>query len=96
MLMNNLKNCFKATIIIVFAIGFFAVVSAPVHAQGKTTLIMGTDKPGGITHAAATGVAKIVTQNTPLSVRVRAYSGAEAWLPEMNTGMSLPWPLWKS
>ncbi|MFC1867287.1 TAXI family TRAP transporter solute-binding subunit [Thermodesulfobacteriota bacterium] len=84
--MNYLKNYFKATVIIVFAIGFSAVVSGPAHAQGKTTLIMGSDKPGGITHAAATGVAKIVTQNTPLTVRVRAYSGAEAWMPEMDTG----------
>jgi len=83
---HYLKNSFKAIVIVFFAAAAFTVFSGRAMAQDKTTLVAGTDKPGGVSHAAASGVAKIITQNTPLTVRVRSYSGAEAWLPELDSG----------
>ena len=81
-----LKHLLRTAFIFVFGAVVFTGISARASAQEKTTLVMGSDKPGGITYAAASGVAKIVTQNTPLTVRVRAYSGAEAWMPELDSG----------
>lgn len=55
-------------------------------AQRTATVAIGTDSIGGISNTVGSGVAKIVTQHSPVTVRVRAYGGPEMWLPQLNEG----------
>lgn len=55
-------------------------------AQKKNVIVAAGESAGGVTNAAISGIAKVVTQKTSTSVRLRTYSGAEAWLPLVDSG----------
>jgi hypothetical protein len=60
------------------------VLIAGAHAQ---TITVGADQVGGLTNVTSSTVAKVVSQNTPMTARTRVYgSGAEAWLPDLDAG----------
>lgn len=52
----------------------------------KKVLVMATDAAGGVSGTATSGIAKVITERSPLSVRVRSYSSPEAWLPDLDSG----------
>src|SRR3972149_3659709 len=64
-------------------LGLFAGSAA---AQSTMVVALGTDHSGGPPTTAGRGVAKIVTQRSPVTVRVRAYGGPEIWLPQLDDG----------
>lgn len=51
-----------------------------------TPLVFTTDQAGSTTNASANVIASLVSQRSPIQVRVRAYTGPEAWFPEVNAG----------
>ncbi len=50
----------------------------------KKVLVIGGASGGGVVGAATSGVAKVISQQTALKIRVRNYSTPEAWLPELD------------
>lgn len=74
-----------------FALGFAFVAAAGVIGGGealaqKKVLVIGGTSGAGVVTAATSGVAKIISQNSPIAVRVRNFSTPEAWLPELDSG----------
>jgi len=55
------------------------------HAQSRVEILAG-DAAGGLSYAINSGIAKVVSQNSPVTLRVRGYSGPEAFLPELDEG----------
>lgn len=55
-------------------------------AQAKSVVTMGADRVGSMVNAMSSGLAKVITQNSPVSVRVRAFAGPEVWMPQLNAG----------
>ena len=64
-------------------LGTFAGSAA---AQTRTAVALATDSVASMANTIGSAVAKIVTQHSPVTVRVRAYGGPEIWLPQMNEG----------
>lgn len=54
--------------------------------EKRSVVTMGTDKAGSMVNVMSSALAKVITQSTPVSVRVRAYAGPEAWLPQLDQG----------
>jgi hypothetical protein len=55
------------------------------YAQNRVEILAG-DAAGGLSYAINSGIAKVVSQNSPVTLRVRGYSGPEAFLPELDEG----------
>ena len=55
------------------------------YAQNRVEILAG-DAAGGLSHAINSGIAKVVSQNSNVTLRVRGYSGPEAFLPEVDEG----------
>lgn len=53
----------------------------------ESSVNIGTHAVGGAYYAMGTGVAKIVSENTPISGTVLPYAGPDAWMPEMRDGV---------
>lgn len=71
------------------ALGAVAITAAVGIGAGRAAaqvVAIGTDAIGGISHTAGSGIAKVVTQHSKVTVRVRAYGGPEIWLPQLNEG----------
>ena len=49
-------------------------------------VIVAGESNGGVITAASGGLAKVLSQNAGLKVRVRNFSSPEAWLPQLNSG----------
>ncbi|MDP6173811.1 MAG: TAXI family TRAP transporter solute-binding subunit [Rhodospirillales bacterium] len=52
----------------------------------KKVIVAAGESAGGVVNAAISRIAKAVTQKSSISVRLRTYSGAEAWLPLLDNG----------
>ena len=59
------------------------LLAAPALGQ---TLVYGTDRVGSIVNATGGSIGKLISQRSPLTVRVRAFAGPEAWIPELDAG----------
>ncbi|KUO72769.1 MAG: hypothetical protein APF77_02055 [Clostridia bacterium BRH_c25] len=53
----------------------------------ESSVNIGTHAVGGAYYAMGTGVAKIVSEKTPISATVLPYAGPDAWMPEMRDGV---------
>jgi TRAP transporter TAXI family solute receptor len=53
----------------------------------ESNVNIGTHAVGGAYYAMGTGVAKIVSENTPIKATVLPYAGPDAWIPEMRDGV---------
>lgn len=60
-----------------------ALLAAPAAAQ---VVVYGTDRVGSIVNVTGGLIGKTISQNSPISVRVRSFAGPEAWLPELDAG----------
>jgi hypothetical protein len=74
-----------ATAALIVAIVVAALVGT-LRAQTTATAVIGTDPVGGISNSVGSGVAKIVTQYSPVALRVHADGGSDIWLPQLNDG----------
>lgn len=59
------------------------LLAAPAFSQ---TVVYGTDRVGSIVNATGGSIGKLISQRSPLTVRVRSFAGPEAWLPELDKG----------
>lgn len=51
------------------------------------TIDLGTDSIGSVVNTTGSTLAKVISQHAPdLTVRARAFTGPEAWMPEMDAG----------
>ena len=75
------------TMLIIFVIVLWGAY-APSLAIGevKTRLSMGTDKIGSLFNALGNGYAKVISQYSKITVVVRPFTGADAWLPALDKG----------
>ena len=76
---------FPASRAVVGALTTAAVVGFAATASAQS-VSFGTDSIGGISNTVGNAVAKVVTQQSKLNVRVRAYGGPEIWLPQLDQG----------
>ena len=60
-----------------------AAFATPATAQ---TIDLGTDSIGSVVNTTGSTLAKVISQNSGLNVRARAFAGPEAWMPEVNNG----------
>ena len=60
-----------------------ALAAGPASAQ---IIAIASDAIGGVGNAISSGAAKVISQHSPLTVRVRAYGNPEIWLPQVNEG----------
>lgn len=67
-------------------LGLAAAAMLPASAPLSQTLVYGTDRVGSIVNATGGSIGKLISQRSPLTVRVRAFAGPEAWIPDMDTG----------
>jgi len=59
----------------------------PVHAQQlPKAATIGTNPPGTVFYALASGIAKVATEATPLQANIQPYSGTSTLLPLLNNG----------
>lgn len=63
-----------------------AVILLAPPAVAQKTVVHGTDRVGSIVNATGGTIAKLISQRSPITVRVRAYAGPEAWIPELDAG----------
>lgn len=82
--MTLLRNGRRAVLVAIAALAASAVTNGAL-AQ-KTLLVVGGASGGGVTGAATSGIAKVISQHTDIRIRVRNYSTPEAWLPELDRG----------
>ena len=61
------------------------ILCGTARAQPRVEILAG-DAAGGLSHSINSGIAKVVSQNSPVTLRVRGYSGPEAFLPEVDEG----------
>jgi len=80
--MMRLSAVFRRSVVIAICAGIIAVTK-PVAAQ---TIDIGTDSIGSVVNITGSTLAKVISQHSKLRVRARAFSGPEAWMPEMNSG----------
>ena len=68
-------------------LGIFAPAKG-VEAQekGGGSLTIATDRIGTTFNAMGSGMAKVVSQFSPMTIIVRPFSGPDAWLPALNQG----------
>jgi len=69
------------TLIVAVAISLAGVGSA-----GAQTLGIGTSNPGSVTHSTGSAIAKLITEETGMQVRVQPHSGNSTFVPATNAG----------
>jgi len=68
-------------------LGIFALApGAKAQEKGGGSLTIATDRIGTTFNAIGSGMAKVVSQFSPLTIIVRPFSGPDAWLPALNQG----------
>jgi TRAP transporter TAXI family solute receptor len=58
----------------------------PAAAQLPKSVTLGTNPPGSVFYALASGLAKVASGATPMQVTVQPYTGTTAFLPLLNSG----------
>jgi uncharacterized protein len=70
-----------------FGILFAALCMSSVQAQQLPKAVtIGTNPPGTVFYALASGIAKVVTESTPVQAGVQPYTGTSTLLPLLNSG----------
>lgn len=59
---------------------------SPAHAQAPRSVSIGTNPPGTVFYALASGIAKVVSGATPYQAAVQPYTGTSTLLPLVNNG----------
>lgn len=75
----------KKMLCALFTVTLF-LVSFSAVGEAAPQIYIATQAVGSSYYALGTGIAKIVTENTPYTASVLPYSGADAWMPEMAEG----------
>lgn len=76
-------NCFlilAATATALFLIGFVEAQNLP------RAVNIGTNPPGSVFYALASGLAKVVSDATPVQMTVQPYAGTSTFMPLLNSG----------
>lgn len=63
-----------------------AAIMSPQSLAFAQTLVYGTDRVGSIVNATGGSIGKLISQRSPLTVRVRSFAGPEAWIPGLDSG----------
>src|SRR6266705_4106202 len=59
----------------------------PVKAQKlPRSVTIGSNPPGSVFYALASGLAKVVSESTPMQMAVQPYSGTSTFMPLLNSG----------
>ncbi|MGH7828076.1 MAG: TAXI family TRAP transporter solute-binding subunit [Candidatus Binatia bacterium] len=75
------------TILFVTYLVFALLYLAPAEAQNlPRSVTIGTNTPGTLFYALASGLAKVVSGNSPVQATVQPYSGTSTFLPLVNNG----------
>ena len=80
--MTKHSACYKA-FVASSALLATMLLATPVTAQ---VVDLGTDNIGSVVNTTGTTLAKIISQKSSVNVRTRAFTGPEAWLPDMSEG----------
>ena len=60
---------------------------APIEAQNlPRSVTVGSNPPGSVFYALASGLAKVVSEATPMQMTVQPYSGTSTFMPLLNSG----------
>ena len=79
------RRCTRVTLLAAVAAGL--LVSGVTFAQQTPRLVnLGTQQPGTVQYAVASGLAKVVSDAAPFSMVVQAHSGATTFYPMLNSG----------
>lgn len=62
------------------------LIAGPAGADLPRTAMLATHGVGSLYNAMGTGIATVVSRNTPMTIRVQPFAGPPAWLPSMNAG----------
>ncbi|HEY7319864.1 MAG TPA: TAXI family TRAP transporter solute-binding subunit [Candidatus Binatia bacterium] len=62
------------------------LISQTASAQLPKSVVTGTNPPGTVFYALAAGLAKVVTDATPIQVNLQPYSGTSTFVPLLNNG----------
>jgi uncharacterized protein len=63
------------------------LVIGPVEAQNLPRAVaVGTNPPGSVFYALASGLAKVVSESTPMQMAVQPYTGTSTFMPLLNNG----------
>jgi TRAP transporter TAXI family solute receptor len=60
--------------------------AGPAHAQSQRSVSIGTNPPGTVFYALASGIAKVVSGASPFQAAVQPYTGTSTLLPLANNG----------
>jgi len=83
-MINRHKQSLGRVLASFFALQLFAVT---VHAQQLPKAVtIGTNPPGTVFYALAGGLAKVITEATPIQANIQPYSGTSTFLPLLNSG----------
>lgn len=55
-------------------------------AAAATLVVYGTDRVGSIVNVTGGIIAKLISQKSPVTARLRSFAGPEGWLPELDAG----------
>jgi TRAP transporter TAXI family solute receptor len=72
----------SVVMLVVFLLGLSA---APAQQLPKSVTI-GSNPPGSVFYALASGLAKVVTEATPMQMAVQPYTGTSSFMPLLNSG----------
>src|SRR6266576_2053750 len=72
-------------IVKLLALAFIAPVSTFAQPAPRSVTI-GSNPPGSVFYALASGLAKVVSEATPMQMAVQPYSGTSTFMPLLNSG----------
>lgn len=78
-----MKRCFKGIGVALIVLSLFA---ATAWAELPRSASLATHGVGSLFNALGTGIATVISRNTPMTIRVQPFAGPPSWLPTMGTG----------
>ena len=70
----------------VLSLVVLVLTAGSVSAELPRSAMLATHAVGSLYNAMGTGIATVLSRNTPITVRVQPYAGPPAWLPAMDKG----------
>ncbi len=83
--MRSKSNRFPRFILSLLALALLVAASAQAQ-QLPRSVAIGTNPPGTLFYAAASGISKVTSEVLPFQVLVQPYSGSSTFLPLLNSG----------
>src|ERR671924_430477 len=69
------------------SLALLLLIIGPVGAQSLPRAVaIGTNPPGSVFYALASGLAKVVNEATPMQMAVQPYTGTSTFMPLLNNG----------